>query len=381
MFRLSVSTREKIKDLVFHQQNRINHHSIETVKIEKTIGCYGSPRWKNIQEFANNQSYPFLHWKHPAETIYRYHLKDITLDVYHMVYFKQNRVITNSNYYLSENLLNSIHIQSDKLIDARDQGAVFCCSDHWENNYFHWMMHAIPAYYAAMQSGIKAKFLLPYPLMLWRKRSLELLGLDLSMCYPIEKEKQYRFSEFYYFDYLSQKFGYSCSKLSEQAYVKMKQNAVVSIQSIAKYDKIYISRVNKNNRHLPNEEKLVEALEKRGYFILNPELYSLDEQIMLFHYAKIVVGLLGAGLSNIVFCQKDTLIYELIPSHHINPCFLVLSLQSGLRYWADKFDSGVDHGAPDHLSAWEKPIDVAFVMKRLDELEFYMRSVDNAVVK
>lgn len=374
MFGLSLSTRERIKDFLNPKQGRLNQLSTETVKIEKTKGCRGSLQWVDTARFSNAQMYPFTEWKHPGERVYRYCLDDVVIDAYYMVFFKQNRIIPNSNPFITGELLNSIQIQPDKLIDARDQGVVFCCPDHWENNYYHWMVHAIPAYYAALQSGIKAKFLLPYPVMVWRKRSLELLGIDCSLCVPMEKEKQYAFSKLYYFDYTSGKVDFSCSDLSVQAYDAMKQKAVISDLSSSHYDKIYISRLGKDNRHLSNEVDLIEVLKKRGYFILNPEDYSLDEQITLFHYAKIIVGLLGAGLSNIVFCQPETLIYELIPSHHGNPCFLALSLQQGLHYWADQFDTGVHHAGPDHLSAWQKPINVALVMQRLDELEPLMPS-------
>ncbi len=366
--------REKIKDLVFHQENRLNHYSIDTFKLEKTTGCDGKLRWKDIGEFSNYHTYPFLKWRHPAEKVYRYHFKDIIIDSYFMVFFKQGRVIVNSNPYIIGDLLASMRVQPDKLIDARNQGVVFCCSDHWENNYYHWIIHAIPAYFSAMQSGIKAKYLLPYPLMEWRKRSLELLGIDLSLCYPIEKEKQYRFAELYSFDYASGKLDFSCSAKSKQAYALMKQNVFKSNYSVELHDKIYISRLGKNNRRLSNENELIAALKKRGYFILNPELYSLDEQVILFHNARIVVGLLGAGLSNIAFCQEGALVYELIPSHHDNPCFLALSLQGGLHYWADRFDTGVHHVGPDHLSAWQKSIDILFVMQRLDELEPSMQN-------
>lgn len=369
LFRLSLSTREKIKDLIFRQQGRLGQHSIETIKVEKTVGCDGRPRWQDIRKFANSQTYPFLEWRHPSETVYRYHLQDIIVDAYHMVFFKNGKVIPNSNPFITGDLLHSITIDSEKLIDVRDQGVIFSCSDHWENNYYHWIVHAIPAYFAAMESGIKGKFFLPYPLMEWRKRSLELLGIDLALCYPLEKEKQYRVSQLYAFDYPSGKVDFSCSALSVRAYAKMKQNIRVPDPLPLQHEKIYISRLGKDNRHLSNETALIEALQKRGYFILNPEAYNLDEQIMLFHHAKIVVALLGAGLSNIAFCQEGTLVYELIPSHHDNPCFLALSLQGKLHYWADRFDTGVDNAGPDHLSPWQKPLDIALVMQRLDELE------------
>ena len=80
-----------------------------------------------------------------------------------------------------------------------------------------------------------------------------------------------------------------------------------------------------------------------------------------------VIGPHGAGLANIAFCQPGTIIYELIPGHYRNPCFLALALQGDLAYWADRFETGCAIG--DYTSPWVADIDIDQVMRRIDELE------------
>lgn len=361
---------QKIKNIILARQGKLSQLALETIRVEKTKGCCGKLEWVHLKRLSNSGTYPFTDWQHPAEWIHCYRIDNVVVDIYHMVLFKNGKIIPDSNPYITGQLLRSLKLQPEKLVEYSGNEAIFSCSDHWENNYYHWMIHAIPAYFAILKLGIKGKFLLTYPMFEWRKRTLELLGIDLSLLIPVEKEKQYAFSQLYVCDFTFGKADFSCSDLSVQAYAQMIRN--VSHHAFLRHDKIYISRMGKKNRCLSNEEELVMALEKRGYFILNPEDYTIDEQIMLFHHARIVVGLLGAGLSNIVFCQENTMVYELVPSHHNNPCFLALSLQGKLRYWADRFDTGVKNNAPDHLSPWQNSLDIGFVMKRLDELERYL---------
>lgn len=352
----------------------LNQAAIDSIVIESCGACVGKIAWNDLHSFSYVEKYPFSDWQSLPKAIYRYRLQNVVLDAYYMVFFKDGKTVSNSNHFVSGDLLNSLQVRQDSLISVTDQDVVFSCFDHWTGNYYHWIAHAIPAFFAAKQSNIKGKFLIPSPLRAWQLRTLELLGIDLSLCYSIERDKQYLFPTLDYYEFATGEADFIISDLSVKAYTQMVANVKQPGSSELQHDKIYISRLNKEHRHLDNEAELVEALKGRGYFILNPEEFSIDEQIIIFQNTKIVVALLGAGLSNIVFCKPETIIYELIPSHHQNPCFLKISVQGKLRYWADNFDTGVDHNQPDHLSSWLNHLDVGFVVQRLDTLEQFINN-------
>jgi capsular polysaccharide biosynthesis protein len=85
------------------------------------------------------------------------------------------------------------------------------------------------------------------------------------------------------------------------------------------------------------------------------------QQVNLFRSARVVIGAHGAGLSNTGFCQKGTLLYELIP----DTMRILASIGSRrpwkLDYWADLFQAE-ESGATHDRRWW---IDLSVVKDRL----------------
>ena len=79
--------------------------------------------------------------------------------------------------------------------------------------------------------------------------------------------------------------------------------------------KIYVSRQNSNYRNILNEDDLIKLLKSKGFRIIDPNHFDIDEQIELFSSAKIVISASGSGLSNIIFCKPGTKILEIRPNY------------------------------------------------------------------
>jgi hypothetical protein len=81
---------------------------------------------------------------------------------------------------------------------------------------------------------------------------------------------------------------------------------------VSKYGRrIYISRITRTRqlgayRGLMNEEELIGELEKIGFQTVEPEFLSFADQVRAFKDAEVVVGLGGAAMFNVVFCQPGT---------------------------------------------------------------------------
>jgi capsular polysaccharide biosynthesis protein len=242
--------------------------------------------------------------------------------------------------------------------------AVATCCDHWDANYYHWVAHTLPTVHAVMHRHPDGAAGLIVPRMApWQRASLALLGAAGLPCIALESSEQYFLPRVEYYDFVAGRADFSISALSQAAYARMAD----SINATAPTHRlIYIDRSASANRRLPNEAALIQRLQLRGFNALRPETLSLDAQIALFSGAAMIVGQLGAGLANIAFCRPGTVVYELVPEHHANPCFVALAMQAGLHYWGDVFSTGVANG--DHTSAWVADIDVDHVMRRIEEL-------------
>ncbi len=87
--------------------------------------------------------------------------------------------------------------------------------------------------------------------------------------------------------------------------------------------KIYITREDSSYRKIINESDIIPILQSKGYKVINPQLYEIDEQIQIFSQAEKIIAPHGSNLSNIIFCKPKTEIYEIGPyfSHDYEKVF------------------------------------------------------------
>ncbi|QGG48804.1 glycosyltransferase family 61 protein [Heliorestis convoluta] len=97
--------------------------------------------------------------------------------------------------------------------------------------------------------------------------------------------------------------------------------------------RLYISRAKGSSRRLLNESELVQHLRFLNFEVVYLEELTVLEQAKLFASAEAIVASHGAGLTNLVFCQPGTKVFELMSPHYINPVFWGLANQVGLDYY------------------------------------------------
>jgi len=307
---------------------------------------------------------PFLGWNSARFASRVYRVRDVVLDRSLMVLLKDGRVIAETNYLQPEAAIAAARVHPDRLVRLDGSMAVAICFDHWDANYYHWMAHTVPTVHAVQQRHPKRDIRLALPgLHPWQRKSLELLGASDWPSIVTELEGQYLIPVAEYYDFVAGRADFAISPLSHSAYMRMSAGVGTCAPP---HRRLYLDRSGQANRRLPNEPALLALLRRRGFHTVRPEQLGLEEQIALFKGAGMVVGQLGAGLANIAFCRPGTVVYELVPEHHQNLCFLAMALQGGLQYWADVFPTGVIGG--DHTSAWAADIDIGHVVSRIDHL-------------
>ena len=103
--------------------------------------------------------------------------------------------------------------------------------------------------------------------------------------------------------------------------------------------KIYVTREDSSYRKIVNEADILPILRSRGYKVINPQLYNIDEQIRIFSQAEKIISPHGSNLSNIIFCKPGTEIYEIGPEFNSNfekffeNRYKYLAEVNGLKYY------------------------------------------------
>lgn len=120
---------------------------------------------------------------------------------------------------------------------------------------------------------------------------------------------------------------------------------------------LYVSRRSSPKRRLAGEAVLERALEARGFKTVFAEALSFSEQIGLFESASVVVGLHGAGLSNIVWCRPECRIIELFPPRYVNDCYAWIASLLGLDYRFVRCPDGAASLTADVVTAVYEALD------------------------
>lgn len=307
---------------------------------------------------------PFRTWRPDAKMICSFQIDDAILDGKFRGLFTAGRLIQDTTYLTPEDILKNISVENGiiEYVKSNDVAIIACNSSY--DNYFHWCTQALPVIFIGLNrqhSRVKSFFVLP-KLNKWQLESLELLGCTESMRYIVDKnDRQYYFKTVEFCDILTGSAAFSLSNVARHTYSALREAVPRGSHSRRK---LYVSRTDASTRVMRNERELMDAIVKLGFEIVVPGNYSFSQQVDLFRSADFVVGPHGAGLTNIVFCDPDTVVYEILPEHYKNACFCNLATICRLRYWADCFTS-IGEGLPN-IRDWQS--DTHQVIERICEI-------------
>ena len=209
------------------------------------------------------------------------------------------------------------------------------------NNYFHWLFDVLPkiGMIEKCYDLNKVNYFLCPDLNDWQLRTLYLLGINKSKCLSSVKFRHIKANNI---------ITTSHPWLKSQNIINDIENLPLWISKWLKFKflkkkssknfpkKIYIDRSDsesnlKNYRYIVNEDEVVTFLKKKGFKTLRLMDLSFEEEIKLFNNAEIIVGLRGAGLTNLLWSGKQTKIIEL-RSKLTNKLFENLAKQNNIKF-------------------------------------------------
>lgn len=203
-------------------------------------------------------------------------------------------------------------------------------SDCWSTGYFHWMFDSLPR---LLESGLKSetKILLPshFASLPFVITSLEALGFYNVKFMQVNK--YYLFNHLIFNTHSAPTGNYNektVRQLREIFTCNLKDN------SINLGERIFVSRAKAERRKITNESDLHAVLKCFGFSIVHFEDYSWNEQVSICSKAKYLIGLHGAGLSNLLFMPEKSIVLELrkVGDSH-NNCYFSLASALGHSYY------------------------------------------------
>lgn len=165
-----------------------------------------------------------------------------------------------------------------------------------EDNYYHSMIYGV----------LHLPYLKEYPIITNNSKTLShFISLfkntiinDTGICYKVKELLILKNPGPYKFDNVFNKNS-----------LKMFLDSLEFPNESVRIHKLYIKR--SGERSISNDKEFEKYLGENGFQIIILEKINIDQQIKLFQKAKVIIGVHGAGLTNIMFCDKECHIIEL----------------------------------------------------------------------
>ena len=206
----------------------------------------------------------------------------------------------------------------------------------------------------------------------WQRALLARLGVEPHEVLPHDPGRTYRCRDLASVEYNVTNMTVSAAEARRFRHLRSECTARARSANGAwrPSEKIFVSRLsvsarNPHYRALANERTLSDALEARGYQVIEPETLSFDQQVAAFGNARLVVCVGGAAVYNAVFCGPETWFVSLESSDaFLGPHTSLLS-SLGLRYGIIVGTQDAADPTPVHKT-WT--VDVDDILARLSEI-------------
>jgi capsular polysaccharide biosynthesis protein len=193
----------------------------------------------------------------------------------------------------------------------------------WCRNYYHWMLDGLPRLASLRAAGMDAvPLVVPNPPARFHRESLAHLGISPRRLTPFVNE--HIAPQRLIWAPPAAHIGYASPFV-----VKWLRRALGQ-GTPARGRRLYIART--GSRQLVNEASVVDLLRRHGFEAIHPERLALVEQIRAFEAAEAIVAPHGAGLTNIVFSERLSVL-EIVPPRYENHCYRHLAAAAGHDHW------------------------------------------------
>jgi len=191
------------------------------------------------------------------------------------------------------------------------------------SNYFHWLFDLLPKIEILFKNDYLKKidfFYLP-TINSFILRTLKSYGIKEKQLINSSIQKHIEADEIFAFEHLYIKKGHfhnSFGKIPKWIIFFLRKKFIKLKKKISFNKHFFIDRSDSKFEHykINNQIELKKILKKKGFEYIQLSKIDWYKQIYMFNNAKTIIGLHGAGLANLVFCRKNTRIFEILVKNH-----------------------------------------------------------------
>jgi len=221
---------------------------------------------------------------------------------------------TFSTLYMRD-LNNISHFYSQKFFDnfkdnknsLKNFNELYILGSNAGNNYYSNLLQFLPRIFFNKKTNLK--------IAIHRNSSNKYRNFIESILKSLNTEFTFVFLDDDFYHFTDSEFPQFLSMNDSIEILKKFINPKTGIE-ISK--KIYVTREDSNYRKVINEGDVATLLREKGYKVINPQLYEIDEQIEIFSNAEKIIAPHGSNLANIIFCKPGTEIFEITPTFRDN---------------------------------------------------------------
>jgi len=209
---------------------------------------------------------------------------------------------------------------------ASVKNAVWCI-DNWSEAYFHWIADALTRYIVTADHSDNHVLLLPnrYREINYVIDSITLLGIKVYYYDPMRKLRVNHL--------LTINHTAPIGNFNPLLIKKLRARFLEKFERVLPYRRLYVSRYKAPKRKIVNEKSLCEILERYNIETIFFEDLSLEKQIIACMESNLIIGLHGAGLTNMLFLPSESTVFELRnKGDNSNNCFFSMAAALGHRY-------------------------------------------------
>lgn len=223
-------------------------------------------------------------------------------------------------------------------------------TDRRSKEYFHWLTDALPRLIIAREFAGAHTLILPqeYEKYGYITTSLQWFGIPVKY---IDRRSRLNIRELILPSLTAEPGNYNKVVINQ-----LRDLFLSKTEKTTPYRRIYISRMKAKKRKVSNEEEVTSLLKSFGYEIHYFEDYSFSQQVSICSESLSMIGLHGAGLTNMLFMRPRTQVLELRNEDDCsNNCYFSLASDLGIDYYyqLSKGDQRDTHTVNVHVNTEE----------------------------